>query len=313
MASAESGDKRQSRILKEKADLIQHFDNKDIRWTERTVELDVKTFNGKQYTLQLCIPDDFPNSYPSLAVINPKKLQQPNGSPILPNTAIFRTLGLTQEGFQSISHYPSDNWQAGHFIHQIFKKGVFWVKAYEEYLATGESIDHYLRIYCQATCEIPAARCWSETQLRRLAREKEQLDEFYGPDKVKWTDEQMRKVVDVSVQSLQNKDLFTFRVYLSDDFPSSYPELAIIFPEELLKVNGEPLPENSLEFHTLGRKDGHLEICHFGSANWMDCYNITSVIGKGQAWVNAYEHYLLKKDLSFKDCLCMVTQSSEDQ
>ena len=303
-----------------KAELQQYFRDRRIESSEISgqvfVELDVQTLSKTLYRLRLCIPKDYPNSDPFLAVVHPRKLYQQNGTILPPNDAQFLTHGKTDDGFQIISLprlMPNTN--ASFFVHQIFAKGKLWVTAYEEHRTTGVNIAHYIHEYRLAENEIASKPIpfWSETQVRRLDREKQWLNEIFGSEQVKWSREQ--RAFDVTIKSTQKNETYIFRVYLRHDYPNSCPVLALVYPKELLQVNGEPLPESSKEFHTLGKKDGYLTICHYGSNEWFNPYKIANVVYmKALPWVNAYEQYKLQRNKSFKACLCQLSQeSSQDE
>ena len=305
------------RISKE--DLRRYFHQRNIQCNESsgqiTVDFAVQTLAGRQqYKFRLYIPNGFPvSSDPTLAVVDPPCLVQQNETAILQNSAEFQTLGRTREGFQILSlSYSTTTSNAGVFMHQIFMKATLWANAYEEHLATGVSLAQHIR-QCNETeneSHSTPVPFWLDAQVKRLAKEKVLLDQFFGADKVKWSHD--RRAVDVKIKILQNKD-YTLRVYLHHDYPNSCPALAIVSPEELFQVNGEPLPLYSQDFNTLGKKHDCLIICHFGPNEWMDNCNITSVINmKGMVWLHAYEQYLAHpNNASFQECLRELCQCSE--
>ena len=315
MAEAPEISRRPPRISSE--DLRQYFQRSQIRFnTENsgrmTVDFDVQTLTRKCYLLRLYIPEGFPHSSPILAIVAPSRLEQRNGAALPSNSPEFHTLCSTFEGFPVISlAYPTLNTNANIYVRQIFLKGVLWLNAYEEHLLTGVNPARYLQEYRQAENESASksVQFWSHTQIGRLAKEKTKLDGFFGEDCVTWSSD--RRSVDVKVTPLQHETEYVLRVHLHHDYPNSCPTLAIIQPSVLLQVNGEPLPLNSQEFHTIARKDGHVLISHFLASEWMDNYDIVSVMRKGQVWVNAYEQYILQRDKSFGDCLREFNQCTE--
>ena len=299
-----------------KAELQQYFRDRRIESSEISgqifVELDVQTLSKTLYRLRLCIPEDYPNSDPFLAVVHPPELHQHNGTILPPNDAQFLTHGKTDDGFQIISLLRlMPNTNASFFVHQIFAKGKLWVTAYEEHRATGENIAHYIHEYRLAENEIASKPIpfWSETQVRRLEQEKQLLNEYFRSGQVKWSREQ--RAFDVTVKSMQEKETYIFRVYLRHDYPNSCPVLALVYPDELLQLNGEPVPESSEEFHTQGKKDGHLTICHYRQNEWFDSYSVAGIVNlKALPWVNAYEQYKLQRNMSFNACLRQLSQES---
>ena len=307
---------RRPRISKE--GLRRYFDERNLQVLQCnetpgqiSVDFAVRSLTGTKYTLRLYIPEDFPLSNPTLAVVQPPNLLQRNGTAIPENAAEFQTLGRTHEGFQRISpRYSTTNPNAGIFIHQIVMNGTLWLNAYEQHVATGVVLAHYIQQYRHAENESHSApmQFWSDAQVRHLALERDRLHEYFGRGKVTWHND--RRAVDVTITSSQQKT-YILRVHFHHDYPNSCPSLAVVYPEELFQENGQPLPLHSQEFRTLGKKDGRLLICHFAPSEWMDNCKITRVFMKGLVWVNAYEQYSGQNDKSFQDCLRELNQCSE--
>ena len=319
-----------SRISRE--NLLQYLHGRNIVCEEDsgtiTVDLTVYTLTGTPYKLRLYIPRDFPDSLdPDLAVVHPPCPQQRNGTAIPHDSPEFGTLGRTSDGYQILSvSYSRATRSAAVFLHQIFIEGTLWVNAYEEHIATGvnlaqhiqqcrrvENEGHvttveylYLHTECRLSESTTSVQFWSDAQMKRLAREHEVLNAFFTS--VEWSED--RRAVDVKFE-LSEEKTYILQVHLHHDFPNSLPILAIAHPEELLQVNGEPLPEESNEFATLKKKHDRLTICHFRPNEWMDNYDIKSVFLKGKFWIEAYEQYLEGKGDTVRDCICRLSQCSD--
>ena len=298
-------------------ELRQYFRARDIECNEIhgqiSIHADVETLPRSSYKLRICIPDGFPHSNPFLAVVRPANLFQQNGLTALPRHNVeFHTLGTTNDGFQIIS-LPrlARTTNTSFFVHQILAEGRLWVTAYEEYRKTGVSVDDYIHGYRLAETESTSstsAPFWL-SQIQRVEQERQVLDDFFGAAQVKWS-KQLR-AFDVSTRSMRRQEPYIFRVYLPSDYPNSCPVLALVYPDRLMQVNGEPIPESSQEFHTLQRKDGHLTICHYGPNEWLNGYNVASIVNmKALPWANIYEEYMLQGNKSFKDCFSAFFQES---
>ena len=298
-------------------ELRQYFRARDIEYNEipgqTFTHADVETLSRSSYRLRLCIPDGFPHSNPFLAVVRPADLFQQNGLTALPrNDGEFHTLGTTNDGFQIIS-LPrfARTTNASFFVHQILAEGRLWVTAYEEYRRTGVSVDDYIHGYRLVETESTSSTSapFRLSQIQRVDDEREVLVDLFGAAQVKWS--KKLRAFDVTTRSKRMQETYIFRVYLPSDYPNSCPVLALVYPGRLMQVNGEPVPEFSQEFHTLHRKDGHLTICHYGPNEWLNHYNVASIVNmKALPWANIYEEYMLQRDKSFKDCFSSFFQES---
>lgn len=272
---------RTRRLVKERKELQKHFPGK-VRWidpaSKTKVEVDMVSNNNRNYILRLHLPDDFPNSCPALAVVSPERIYRRNGEALPENSEEFHTLA-SHEGFPTICHYHPLDWHNGYWLHQVFVKGRIWIEAYEGHLDTGENLDYYLRRYLQSSDPSFSASSfsWSPQQVERLLQDKETL-ELYYPGQVEWSG---NRTVDVQIET-ENDNSYTLRVYLPPDFPNACPTLAIVSPQILRHwENEQPLPENSEEFHTLGKKDDKITICHFSPGDWIGNIAICQVFTKG--------------------------------
>lgn len=110
-----------------------------------TVDVDFKTNVGGRYTLRLHVPNDYPNSCPSLSIVSASKaIRKRNGDPLPAGSLQFHTLGKI-DGYYTICHFRPSTWDANNTMYLVFLKGRLWLEAFENHLKTGYDIDHYLK------------------------------------------------------------------------------------------------------------------------------------------------------------------------
>ena len=138
---------QQKRLAIEKQLLEKYFGGSRVAWIDPTgdtkVEIRVTCTNDKQYTLRVYIPEDFPNSVPSMIVktLFMTPLRRRNGNDLQGN--VDHTLG-TQDGCTEICHFEPSLWKDSNTLYQVFMKGLIWLEAYEAHLRTGETLSRYL-------------------------------------------------------------------------------------------------------------------------------------------------------------------------
>ena len=141
----------------ERASLRQHFRFVTWNYPEENTEVEIlfNSNSGREYTLRVYIPGDFPNSCPALVVVHPEILQQHNGNRVPAENHLFHTLEDTH-GFHRICHYYPPDWTPNNTLYQVFMKGRLWIEAYEFHLETGRHMDEILgqQMYVLAS-EIP--------------------------------------------------------------------------------------------------------------------------------------------------------------
>jgi hypothetical protein len=101
---------------------------------------------------------------------------------------------------------------------------------------------------------------WSQAQRVRLAAEKSELDRYF-PGCVKWIDPTGDTKVEVELKT-NNDNRYTLRIYI-ENFPNSILGMVVV-------SSPKPMPnwENSSTSHTLPKRDGYLQICHWHSSHW---------------------------------------------
>ena len=159
-------------------------------------------------------------------------------------------------------------------------------------LSLYNSINNHARDFISTVGQGNAMATWAPAQQRRLASEKQILEKSFHS--VKWHDPQRKGATKVDVALATNAGgRYTLRINIPTDFPSSCPELLLVSASKpIRKRNGEPLPEVSNEYHTLGKTDGCYVLCHFRSKNWDANNTLYLVFLKGRLWLEAFENHL---------------------
>jgi len=141
---------QRKRLACEKGILDNYFPIDRLRWTNPTaadgkpaeVEVDVFTVTNKKYSLTVIIPEDFPNSCPTLIVSQPSYLlKKKDGSLVGGNEHSWGSFN----GFTKICHHRAERWTSDLTLYQVFMKGLIWLEAYEAHLRTGKPMDSFLR------------------------------------------------------------------------------------------------------------------------------------------------------------------------
>ena len=138
---------QQKRLAIEKQLLEAYIDGNRVTWIDPTgdtkVEARLTCSNNKEYTLRIYLPQDFPNSVPSMIVKTTwmTELKKRNGSDL--DGHDDHTYG-SRDGCTSICHFRPDLWKDDNTLFQIFMKGLIWLEAYEAHLRTGYNLSKYL-------------------------------------------------------------------------------------------------------------------------------------------------------------------------
>jgi hypothetical protein len=140
----------QQRISLERALLKQYaLDQFDIYWDQaesRYYGYGVATTSaGRKYALYLLIPSNFPYARPSLYITDPRPLLTHNGQSLasLGTSHAMHTLSPTNNCVQ-ICHWRDERWHSGILLHKVFLKGLMWLEAFEQHLATGEPLSQFV-------------------------------------------------------------------------------------------------------------------------------------------------------------------------
>lgn len=109
--------------------------------------------SGHQYYLYIPIPSGYPHQRPPLYVTDPKPLLMYDGNPVLSAGVShnMHTLTTHEAGWPQICHWRDARWHSGVVLQKVFLKGLLWIEAYEQHLATGRPIADFVRTMVETT------------------------------------------------------------------------------------------------------------------------------------------------------------------
>lgn len=101
---------------------------------------------GNRYGLYISIPSGFPHQRPPLYITEPFPLLMADGN-------LISALGVNHQmhtlaplnGLVQICHWREARWHSGILLHKVFLKGLIWIEAYEQHLATGRPLAEFVR------------------------------------------------------------------------------------------------------------------------------------------------------------------------
>jgi hypothetical protein len=102
---------------------------------------------GHSYYLYIPIPTAYPTQRPPLYLTEPCPLRMADGVAIstLGVSHRMHTLAPHACGWLQICHWRDARWHSGIYLHQVFLKGLIWIEAYEQHLATGRDLADFVR------------------------------------------------------------------------------------------------------------------------------------------------------------------------
>jgi len=102
--------------------------------------------SGKLYTLAVPIPTGFPQERPKMYLTSPFPLYTASGNLVssLGTSHDMHTLTPLSGGQVQICHWRDDRWHSGIMLHKVFLKGLLWIEAYEQHLATGRPLAEFV-------------------------------------------------------------------------------------------------------------------------------------------------------------------------
>lgn len=102
--------------------------------------------SGRQYFLYMPIPAAFPTQRPCLYVTDPNPLRMFDGKPVssLGVSHQMHTLTPHPVGWPQICHWRDARWHSGILLQKVFLKGLIWIEAYEQHLATGRALAEFV-------------------------------------------------------------------------------------------------------------------------------------------------------------------------
>ena len=103
--------------------------------------------SGRRYYLYIPIPSGYPYQRAPLYVTDPKPLLMYDGNPVLSVGVSHNMHTLTPHaaGWPQICHWRDARWHSGIVLQKVFLKGLLWIEAYEQHLATGRPIADFFR------------------------------------------------------------------------------------------------------------------------------------------------------------------------
>jgi hypothetical protein len=103
--------------------------------------------SGRTYRLYIPIPTGFPNQRPPMYLTEPCPLRMSNGVAVssLGISHQMHTLTPSDQGWVQICHWRDNRWHSGILLHKVLLKGLLWIEAYEQHLATGRSLADFVR------------------------------------------------------------------------------------------------------------------------------------------------------------------------
>lgn len=108
--------------------------------------------SGRKYYLYSPLPSRFPLERPPLYLSEPKPLLAADGSRItaLGISHAMHTLSPLGDMVQ-ICHWRDNRWHSGIVLQKVFLKGLLWIEAYEQHLATGRPLADFVRTMAETT------------------------------------------------------------------------------------------------------------------------------------------------------------------
>jgi hypothetical protein len=108
---------------------------------------DTYSNSGKRYGLHLSIPGGYPSQRPPMYLTEPFPLLTAQGGLVsaLGVSHDMHTLSPLTNGLVQICHWRDARWHAGIPLQKVFLKGLIWIEAYEQHLATGRPLAEFVR------------------------------------------------------------------------------------------------------------------------------------------------------------------------
>jgi hypothetical protein len=103
--------------------------------------------SGRQYGLFISIPSGFPYQRPPMYITEPFPLLMADGSLIsaLGVSHQMHTLTPSSNGMVQICHWRDARWHSNILLQKVFLKGLIWIEAYEQHLATRRPLAEFVR------------------------------------------------------------------------------------------------------------------------------------------------------------------------
>ena len=106
---------------------------------------------GKGYELYIPVPSGFPTARPPLYIIKPNPLLAADRKPIVDLGISHNMHTLSPwNGWVQICHWRDARWHSGIVLQKVFLKGLIWIEAYEQHLATGRALADFVRTMAES-------------------------------------------------------------------------------------------------------------------------------------------------------------------
>lgn len=102
--------------------------------------------SGRRYQLHIPIPSGYPVERPPMYLTDPYPLRMANGNLVasLGVSHQMHTLEPSSSGWVQICHWRTARWHSGIVLQKVFLKGLIWIEAYEQHLATGRPLAEFV-------------------------------------------------------------------------------------------------------------------------------------------------------------------------
>jgi hypothetical protein len=102
--------------------------------------------SGHQYRLWIPLPFGYPNQRPPMYVTSPDPLRMYDGSLVssLGVSHQMHTLMPLSNGWPQVCHWRDARWHSGILLQKVFLKGLLWIEAYEQHIATGRPLAEFV-------------------------------------------------------------------------------------------------------------------------------------------------------------------------
>jgi hypothetical protein len=107
-----------------------------------------RTNIGKAYTIWSPIPSNFPYGCPPVYIYKPNPLVGYAGLKTVNSYGVsheMHTLSNGPNGEVQICHWRQSRWDSSITLNRVMLKVALWLEAYEQHLATGQSINEFVR------------------------------------------------------------------------------------------------------------------------------------------------------------------------
>ncbi len=144
-------DQRQRLALEHNVLQREGFTQFSVYWdrTTDTYQASGSTYSnsGSKYSLYIPIPSGFPYQRPPMYLSEPFPLYMSDGTRVssLGISHQMHTLIPSANGMVQICHWRDNRWHSNILLQKVFLKGLIWIEAYEQHLATGRPLSEFVR------------------------------------------------------------------------------------------------------------------------------------------------------------------------